>query len=419
MRRGRRVSTVCLVLALFASFGATSSEAAEPGSISGRVVDATTKLGISNIYVCLDRGFLGPPGGCTFTDWDGDYALVGVEPGKYGVDFRDESASTNYLDTTYDADPAEEGIQWVTVGPGATLTGIDGEMETGGQIAGTVTDAITGEGVEGVHVCARPTHEYEGVIRCDRSDEAGDYTINSLWTDSYAVEFFVESRPNYITQYFDGKSRAFEADPVAVTAGATPIDGVDAAMSPGIQITGTVTEAGSGSPVGWVGICARHSGSGVVQQCAGTEFDGTYSIAGLPLGSYVVAFAVDNKEDGYVLHPDGYVRQYFDHKALFTEATVLGGPAPGTYTGVDATLSKGPEIWPEEVGGATPAFGSPGPYAFTPPRVRPGRKPPQRRRPRCRSGFHRKKLKGKLRCVRKGKKREPLTWTYSAPPRRR
>jgi len=152
---------VSFALALSATFGATSSEAAEPGSISGRVVHATTELGISNVYVCLDRGFLGPPGGCTFTDGSGDYALVDVEPGNYWVDFRDESAFTNYLDTTYDADPGEEGIQPVVVGAGAALTGIDGEMEIGGQIAGRVTDATTGEGIEGVHVCARPTHEYE------------------------------------------------------------------------------------------------------------------------------------------------------------------------------------------------------------------------------------------------------------------
>jgi hypothetical protein len=384
------VATIVLGVALCVALGSAAPALAAEASISGRVIDAETELGIEGVEVCASGGNFGPWGGCGFSGAGGNYEIADVPPGSYLVKFAEESQSLNYLPQTYDANPEQEGTQALAVDAGEEIEGVDAALLPGGQITGKVTDAVTGLSVEGVHVCASPDIAgYEGVINCAHSDGAGEYTVHSLPTGSYTLEFFVEGSPNYIRQYYPGRAAAAEAEAVAVVAGATR-SGLNAAMQPGIQITGTITEAGTGSPIKWIGICAWRPSTETRVACAGSEPGGAYSIAGLPLGSYVVGFAVDSKEDGVVLHPDGYVRQYYDHKATFAAADLVGGPVSAVYTGIDAALTQGPEVWPEEAVPIVPPIGR-----------------PVVRRPspvKCRKGFHRKSVKGKSRCVRKAKK---------------
>lgn len=387
-----RVATIVLGAALCIALGSAAPALAAEASISGRVTDAESGLGVAGVEVCASGGAFGLGGGCGFSAEGGGYEISDVPPGTYYVKFAEESQSLNYLPQTYDANPTQEGTQALAVGAGEEIEGVDAALLPGGQITGRVTDAVTGLGVEGVHVCASPDIAgYEGVINCARSEgKEGEYDVHSLPTGSYTLEFYVEGSPNYVRQYYPGRAAPAEAEAVAVVAGATR-SGLDATMQQGIQITGEITEAGSGGPVKWVGVCAWRPSTETRVVCTGSEPDGTYSIAGLPPGSYVVGFAVDSKEDGLDLHPDGYVRQYYDHKATFAAADLVGGPVSAVYAGIDATLTQGPEIWPEE---AVPTVS---------PVARPIVLPLPK--PKCRKGFHRKSVNGKSHCVRKAKKR--------------
>jgi hypothetical protein len=209
------------------------------------------------------------------------------------------------------------------------------------------------------------------------------------------VRFSVYRSPNYVTQFFPGKSNQAEAESISVTAGASPLPGIDAAMQEGVEITGHVSEVG-GAPIGQTGICALDPVTEAVVNCDGAfgPEGGNYSIAGLPLGQYVVAFAVDREEDGVVLHPDGYVRQYYDGKPTFGEASLVGG-GPGVYSGIDAQLVKGEEVFPDR---RPAAIRLPEPISSPVPVLR--RPHPKR----CRKGFHRQRAKGTLRCVRRHRK---------------
>jgi hypothetical protein len=377
-------------LALCATLGTAASATAATGSISGTVTDES-HAGIGGLPICAtSHDLMGPFGACDFTDGAGDYTIVGLEPGTYVVNFRDESPARNYVTEYYDNKETRAEATKINLGSGAAITGIDAELAEGGQIAGTVTDAVTHLPIEGVRVCAPPVGPFEEVT-CDRTDSEGKYAVNSLGTGLYTVEFFVEGEPNYIAEYYPGVANSAEASQVSVTAGAITT-GIDAAMREGIRFTGRVTEAGTGTPVEWIRVCALGATGGQIRGCAPSELDGVYSIAGLPLGSYVLAFAVDEKEDGLVLHPDGYVRQYYDHKISFAAANLLGSPVPTVFTGIDAELTLGPEIWPEEI--APPP---PNPPTATSRPVRPSH--PRKRT--CRRGFHKKKVKGKVRCVKK------------------
>lgn len=365
-------------------------------SISGTVTDVSTDSGISGISVCANGVMFGPIGKCSGTDGSGSYEIEGLEPGIYTLAFEEEGRH-NYLAQWYPEKPKRSEAQGVRIESGQALTGYDAQLAPGGEFEGTVTDVITGKPVEGVEACAEPVEGFPdepSVIHCGKSDAAGQYLVQALATDSYKVRFSVYRAPNYIAQFYPGKSSSTEAEAVSITAGAPPRTGVDAAMQEGVDITGHVSEVGGG-PISQTGICALDPITEAVVNCDGAfgPEGGDYSIAGLPLGQYVVAFAVDVIEDGVVIHPDGYVRQYFDGKPTFGEATLVGG-GPGVYSGIDAQLVEGDEVFPSR---RPPTISLPSlsypPIAQAP---RPRLKPKQ-----CRKGFQRKRVKGAVRCVRR------------------
>ena len=89
-----------------------------PGSISGRVVDEDTGLGIENVNVYAD----GADGwGDAETDASGYYTIEGLENGNYKVHTFSEEYLEEYFDDTQDYDLAIE----ITVDPNEAVPGID------------------------------------------------------------------------------------------------------------------------------------------------------------------------------------------------------------------------------------------------------------------------------------------------------
>lgn len=383
-----RSLTMVFTLTLSGALATAAPAIAATGSIGGTVTDAISEAGVGNVEACAVGPFFGPIGECTETNGAGSYTIAGLQPSSYKVVFAQEGAP-NYLEQWYPDKPSKDEAEPVSVGEGASVTGIDAKLQAGGQITGSVTDAVTHLPVKGVDVCA-PSVSPAEITHCGQSDSSGEYQIHSLPTSSYNVEFFVERSPNYIRQYYPGKASWSEAEPFSVTAGATTPN-IDAAMQEGVQITGRITEADSGEPIDWIVACALNPITEAQVGCSSStpHEEDRYSIAGLPLGSYVVGFSIDHEEDGMVLHPDEYVRQYYDGKPTFAEATLVGGSA-GAYPGIDAQLVKGREVFPEKI---TPSF--------TPPPSATVSVDPKRPRPlRCRKGFVKRRVHSKPKCVR-------------------
>jgi len=383
---------IMIGLALCCAVGAAAPAVAATGSIAGTVTGAGSDRPIAGIRVCANGHPFGPIGGCELTDADGKYEIGALEPGLYRIAFEEEGRQ-NYLAQWYPDKPIVEEAQLVQVQPGTEVTGKDATLSVGGQIAGKVTDVADGEPIEGIQVCARQLDRTTGfgTIPCARSDGDGEYTVWALPTGQFKLEFgpaiFQAGAPNYIRQYYPGKSSFAEAEARAVTAGET-YEGVDAALQKGIGIAGTVTEVGGGPVAAGPRICALNANSGAIVQCTGVELDGTYWMPGLPFGSYVVSFAVDVEEEpGLILHPDGFVRQYYNGKPTFAAADRLASAGPTEFAGIDAQLVRGPETLPDR----KPA--SPAPAIVT-----LIKRPPPRPL-HCGKRFRKKWVKGKRRCV--------------------
>jgi hypothetical protein len=292
------------------------------GKISGVVTSAASKAAIAGIDVCAGEA-------CATTNASGEYTLIGLGAGEYVVSFRGDGL--NYQPQFYKekSNPAE--ATKVSVAVHTTTPSINASMLTGGEIAGTVTNAASKAAVAGVSVCASP-HSGGADSECATTNASGEYVIAGLPANSYTVAFGAGPQ-NFVVQYYNNKAVASEAEAVPVTVGArTP--SINAALREGGRVSGTVTRAANKAPIGHVSVCASKRGGGA-SECALTNLAGEYTIPGLPAGEYTVGF--DGSSSGYVL-------QYYNGKSSSGEASVVTVSAGTTTGAVNAALEEGGKI---------------------------------------------------------------------------
>jgi hypothetical protein len=395
--RAGLTAAVAVVAALL--LGASPAAAGQP--ISGVVTDGADQP-LAGIEVCaISTGPLGEQG-CDRTDAGGAYEIAGFGAG-YLVRFsQPENAAPGYAPQWY---PGVPDISEAEPAPsGSGLSEVDATMELGATVSGQVKSIGTEAPIEDVEVCPQPVvfSEYS-VFYCTHTDAMGDYALRSLLPGSeYRIEFRSSRNVNYV-EYVTG----------AIGLSGSGLH-LDAFLVPGVEVKGTLTEAGTGDPVHGMQpeppytvprVCALDSASEAVVKCGFPALDGSYAIPGLPPGrSYAIAFALDLIEEGVDIHPDGYVRQYWHGVPSFDEAIPIAGSGGSVFEGIDAVLSPGAEVFPHcevtnlcppasqaPVGNSTveviqsplPALALPSP----PPIV-------------CRKGFRHVFERGRSRCVR-------------------
>jgi hypothetical protein len=216
--------------------------------------------------------------------------------------------------------------------------------ETG--ISGHVTAAVTKAPIAGIEVCAVHLSAQSGSEEplvpeprhCTSTNVSGDYVIAGLESGEYEVEF--SSSPssglNYVTQYYDAKSSFIEATPVKVVAGQTTAE-IDAEMTEGGKISGEVTGALTGSPIGEIIVCVFSTNiTAGGSRCGLTESSGKYTISALSAGEYEVEFFAKFNEN--------YVPQYYNGASTPETATPVAVAAGRTTAEINARLVAGARI---------------------------------------------------------------------------
>lgn len=303
-----------------------------PGSISGTVTAWDTGDAVEGVVVVSGRDHhheASAPIGA-----DGSYTIGGLPTDEYLVVF--ESHDGDYLSEYYDGDFSFDfsTVDWVTVAPGATVTGIDAVLRSLGTISGRVTAADTGEGLAGVEVRFYDAALWDEGQPVDPpipwavwTDEDGNYSA-VVHPGRYLVSFVPITHPTYGHVVYDDAQLLVDGTRIHVGSG-EGVSGIDAAL-PNLalgSISGTVTDADTGDPIAGVKVSAI---SFVDAGEAVTDESGTYTIANLPGQDYTVFF--DGTDVGY---GTGW---YSDDE--FEESTLVPLGVGDAVTGIDGVLEE-------------------------------------------------------------------------------
>jgi hypothetical protein len=389
--------------------------AAAAGPIAGKVINQSAQP-LNGIEVCAVV-FAPYRETCERTDITGEYSIPGTGPG-YAVRFSDpDGVAPSFAPQWFPNKRYPEEGEAVT--QAEIEAGVDAKMGPGAEIRGSVLALGSEAPLADVEVCAKATVFRAGELEpCAPSKSDGTFVLSGIGPGSYDLRFMPGEGVNYLTANF----------PMTFSAG--DVKGTAAYLRRGAEFEGTLTDGTTGLPVPEFGgpgrtptVCALEAFTEVRVKCVPVGAGGEYVIAGLPSEGYVLVFGADTKEDGVDLYPDGYVRQYYH------EGEVLFGVAGSVETGLDATLVRGEEIWPEEeadetgggnggeevggtTGGGTTTFETSSPNLaggapVSPPPIPVTSAFPHRTvlpKYTCRKGFHRVVKDGQSRCLKIKKK---------------
>jgi hypothetical protein len=383
IRKGWTATAALAALLCLAAFAPASALA---GSISGTVTDAVTHEPVEGVEVCA-WPFVeeAESSGCERTAADGSYLIGGLEAGKYRVEFWAEDL---YEFEFYDDTPKWSEAALVAVGGGET-SGIDAELQPRPAIKGTVLAEGTGLPIEAVEVCAWPFPEEgeENWVECEWTASDGSYAIG-VAPGTYKVEFWPGfPSPNFAFQFYDHTVQWNDAALVSVAEGEWE-EGIDADLPPGGTISGNVFDVARAAGVEEIRVCSIDAPTGLLFTCTWTQENGDYVMRHFPPGNYKMVFSPDLREwfpDSFY-EDDGYPTQFWDNQATLAAASTIPLPLSGSAVGIDAR------------------YGLPAPVV-TPPVASPPVKPKPRKK-KCPRGKKRKKIKGKVRCVKVRKHRK-------------
>lgn len=184
-----------------------------------------------------------------------------------------------------------------------------------GSISGTVTDA-SGTPLSGIWVTAFKTGAPPRFEPNQETDSAGHYTLPGLdagqWTVYFLVSVELPGRgPNYLPEFYDNQPSEAAATPVIV--GDDAVTGIDAALTRGGTISGTVTEEGNPLPIE---ACVSVGNGKRADYYDVWSTDGSYRITGLPTDNYFVVFTPCDVDDGGASMDDTGISECFDNVAV-------------------------------------------------------------------------------------------------------
>jgi hypothetical protein len=316
---------------------AVPARAVDTGQISGTVTGPDGQP-VTNAYAWAYRwdpedAYWSTVAG-DYTDATGRYDIVGLPADTYRIRFADYSGN-GLLAEYFDNASTVESATDVPVTAGASVAGKNAQLAAPGHITGSVTGP-QGQAIEGIYVAARrwdPASGEWAAVSSGRTDSSGLYDLTALTTGTYRVSFR-DSETVYAPEYWDNAASVESATDIDVIAGATTSQR-NAQLSLAGTIAGTVTDTG-GVPIAEVNVCAYWWDSAAQSwDCASsaqTAEDGSYVLAGLPPGTYQLAFDDHSNRD--------YVTEYWDDARTIETATDVTVAAGGTVTGKDAQLTE-------------------------------------------------------------------------------
>ena len=329
--------------------------AANPGSISGKVTNASGGAALNGVCV---GAYVNSAGEQTLlvaaaTAADGTYTLTGVPSGSVDVRFFATGlcpggVASGFVNEWYNNQTSQATANAVTVNPDATTANINASLALGGTITGHVTAAVGGASLSGICVATLIPGGDDALVTSVATGAGGTYSLTGVPTGGVHVEFFATgfcpggAASNFVTQWYNNQISVSSANVVNVSAGGTTAN-INAAFSASGAISGTVTDANGGTPIN--GLCVADYEpyqSGVAPQLVtstATAADGTYTLVGAPVGANDVKFFSTGFCPGGIA--SNYAMEWYNNEALQESADVVTVTNGGTTANINASLVSG------------------------------------------------------------------------------
>lgn len=322
--------------------GATMSgidfELTKGGSISGTVTESSghTGLDTGRVNIYDDNGDWVTRG---YPDSSGNY--LSQKPLVAGTYYAKSYSFEGYMDELYDnilcvgSCTVTSGTP-IVVAASATTSGIDFELDVGGFISGTITDDTSHDPLDTGYVdIYNATGSW---VSSAYPNASGDYiSNNALSTGSYYAR--TGSFEGYFDELYDNLPcndgcTATDGTPIPVTAGLTT-SSIDFELAAGGLISGTVTDARTGSPLDFGRVYIYNATGGYVTR-GYPDSSGDYTVQkALEAGTY---FARTWSFEDYFEELYSEISCALD--CTITSGTPISVTLGSETTGIDFTLDR-------------------------------------------------------------------------------
>ncbi len=268
------------------------------------------------------------------TDATGRYTLTGLLSDTYKIEFAPTSygSSTAYAYQYYSSKASWTTANTVAVTAPNVTPNINQVLPLGGHITGKVTMADTTMPIQSASISVYSS-DGDSVVYAS-TDASGVYTTSAVPTGIYRVRFRPSSsyRQTYTSQYYNSKYTLASANVINVIAPNLVIN-IDAALTRGGQISGTITADNTGLPLAGEYVDVYDSTDAYVDY-ATSNSTGAYVTPALPPGDYRVRFEGMTDCSGTC-----YTGEYYDNKSSRATATVIHVVVSQVTRNINAALA--------------------------------------------------------------------------------
>ncbi len=270
------------------------------GHITGTVTGPDGVSPLTNVVVTVSDASYSW-GGAAVTNITGNYNSGRLAPGTYRVEF----SKSGYVTEWYDNVTNSNSATWITVTAGTTISNINAALTELGHITGTVTTSDGNTPLPGISVAIYRRSNSEGLYVTSwnaTTNASGGYDIGGLYAqdpqygDPLLYVKFLDPSGFYGTEWYNDRTDPNSATGVTVTVGSTTPN-INAFLSPGAHVTGTVTGRDGATPLSCVKSCVYqnypsgyYSSGWQEERCDQTDAAGGYDISGLGANTYHVQF---------------------------------------------------------------------------------------------------------------------------------
>ena len=315
------------------------------GGISGRVVDSGSGAGVSNVLVEAVGTLSGASTGSSTSDANGNYLITGLPSGSYALFY-----DGRYVGLSYGAgwfveagnSDSSTGVRVSAAKALSVIYGVSAPDAAASQVPTVIAPASQPVPVDPVVTIpvTLPVPVLNPLpVFLPLPGVSAPLPTNPLLSVSFPLPVIIPL-PSAVVYPVAPAYPALSAHPVpeaATVSVAAPAvtSGVNFAINQLGAISGRVSDGISGAPLNWVTVAAYDSITGAAVGSTLNESDGSYTLGGLPSGSYRVRFSDSRYLNG------GYLSRWYGSSDASTVTAEVAVLAPAVSSGIDAGLAKG------------------------------------------------------------------------------